>query len=202
MLPATREKGGRVESNIVWNYPHVTIPRHLRDVVATEYGAADLRGLSDRDVVAALLCIADSRFQDRLLQQARRAGKIEADYTIPAAFRDNLPGRLQHVILAEGRADWFPHFPWHTGLTPEEARLAVALGYLKRRVGGLRSALPLLLARLAPGTGNRFAGELERMGLARPRGVGERFYRRLLLAALEHVSTDGRPIGLSELGTP
>ena len=200
MLPATREKGGRVESNIVWNYAHVTIPRHLRDVVVTEYGAADLRGLSDRDVIAALLCIADSRFQNGLLERARHSGKIEADYTIPAAFRHNLPGRLAGVILAEGRAGWFPHFPWHTGLSPEEARLAVALGYLKRRIGGLRTALPLLLARHAPGADDRFAGELERMELARPKTLRERFYRRLLLAALERTSADGRPVGLSELG--
>ena len=82
-LTATREKGGQVFSNIVWNYGHVTIPRHLRDVVVTEYGAADLRGASDRDVIAALLNIADSRFQQGLLAQAIAAGKIEPDYRIP-----------------------------------------------------------------------------------------------------------------------
>ena len=28
----------------VWEYPETTIPRHLRDIVVTEYGIADLRG--------------------------------------------------------------------------------------------------------------------------------------------------------------
>ncbi len=30
----------RTTSNLVWNYGHTTIPRHLRDVVVTEYGVA------------------------------------------------------------------------------------------------------------------------------------------------------------------
>ena len=34
---------GRTTSNIVWSYGHTTIPRHLRDIVVTEYGVADLR---------------------------------------------------------------------------------------------------------------------------------------------------------------
>jgi len=41
-------------SNIVWNYAHTTIPRHLRDIVITEYGIADLRGRTDSEVIAAL----------------------------------------------------------------------------------------------------------------------------------------------------
>ena len=38
MLRATREAKGRTSSNIRWNYGHTTIPRHLRDIVVTEYG--------------------------------------------------------------------------------------------------------------------------------------------------------------------
>ncbi|MGB1062064.1 MAG: acetyl-CoA hydrolase/transferase C-terminal domain-containing protein, partial [Ketobacter sp.] len=50
MLKSTREKDGVTHSNIVWNYGHVTIPRHLRDIYVTEYGIADVRGKCDRDV--------------------------------------------------------------------------------------------------------------------------------------------------------
>ena len=63
------------QSNIRWDYGHTTIPRHLRDIVVTEYGVADLRGKSDRDVIAAMLAITDSRFQDELMRQAKDAGK-------------------------------------------------------------------------------------------------------------------------------
>ena len=64
-VEATRQAGARAQSNIRWSYGHETIPRHLRDVVVTEYGVADLRGKSDADVIAAMLAVTDSRFQDR-----------------------------------------------------------------------------------------------------------------------------------------
>ena len=46
MLRSTRSKGGKTTSNIVANYGHITIPRHLRDIVITEYGIAELQGKS------------------------------------------------------------------------------------------------------------------------------------------------------------
>jgi acyl-CoA hydrolase len=46
MLRATHDNADGLRSSIVWNYGHVTIPRHLRDIVITEYGVADLRGQS------------------------------------------------------------------------------------------------------------------------------------------------------------
>ncbi|MEX0914570.1 MAG: acetyl-CoA hydrolase/transferase C-terminal domain-containing protein, partial [Wenzhouxiangellaceae bacterium] len=63
MLRATRESGGKTSSNIVWQYPHNTIPRHLRDLVVTEYGVADLRGRTDEECIKAMIEIADARFQ-------------------------------------------------------------------------------------------------------------------------------------------
>jgi acyl-CoA hydrolase len=36
VLNSTRQQNGRATSNIVWNYGHVTVPRHLRDIVVTE----------------------------------------------------------------------------------------------------------------------------------------------------------------------
>ncbi|MHB8913042.1 MAG: acetyl-CoA hydrolase/transferase C-terminal domain-containing protein, partial [Lysobacter sp.] len=62
MLRAVREAAGKASSNIVWNYGHTTIPRHLRDVYISEYGIADVRGLADEDCIMAMAGIADSRF--------------------------------------------------------------------------------------------------------------------------------------------
>ncbi|MEK6248745.1 MAG: hypothetical protein N2C12_11235, partial [Planctomycetales bacterium] len=93
-LDATRTTKGRTTSNIIWNYGHVTIPRHLRDIVVTEYGIADLRGKSDRDVICDLLNITDSRFQRELLVRAIQTGKIEKAYEIPDAFRNNYPKKF------------------------------------------------------------------------------------------------------------
>jgi glucose/arabinose dehydrogenase len=69
----------------------VTIPRHLRDIVITEYGVADLRGQSRQRGVKRLIAIADSRFQDELVREAkataswRPAGAARALPPQPAA---------------------------------------------------------------------------------------------------------------------
>src|SRR6202040_487420 len=93
-VEATRQAGRGLESNIRWAYGHETIPRHLRDIVVTEYGVADLRGKSDADVIASMLTVADSRFQNELTRQAKDAGKLPANFEIPKACRENHPERI------------------------------------------------------------------------------------------------------------
>jgi len=93
-LDATRQGRAKAQSNIRWIYGHETIPRHLRDVFVTEYGVADLRGKSDADVIAAMLGVADSRFQDELARAAKDTGKLPKGYQIPTACRENLPERV------------------------------------------------------------------------------------------------------------
>lgn len=82
ILRSWRESAGEVSSNIVWEYGHCTIPRHLRDIVITEYGIADLRGQTDAKVIEALLNITDSRFQHDLIEQAQKAGKLPKDFQL------------------------------------------------------------------------------------------------------------------------
>ncbi len=182
MTRATRNAKGRVTSNILWNYGHTTIPRHLRDVVVTEYGIADLRGKSDRDVIAAMVCVADSRFQSELLRQAKDAGKIEKGFEIPAACRDNSPERIERALGQAQANGVLEPFPFGTDFTQTEQRLVPAL---KR----LASASPGRLAGfLLRGIGAR-AGQadiecLDRMGLARPKGFSEWAYAALVRGAL------------------
>src|SRR5204862_7184966 len=90
-LEATRFAGRKVLSNIRWSYGHETIPRHLRDVFVTEYGVADVRGKSDAETIAAMLSVADTRFQGELAKAAKDAGKLAKDFEIPAAHRENFP---------------------------------------------------------------------------------------------------------------
>ncbi|MCP4453748.1 MAG: hypothetical protein GY809_19990, partial [Planctomycetes bacterium] len=89
MIRSTRTKGKDTSSNVVFNYGHTTIPRHLRDIIITEYGIADLMGKSDNEVIKSLLNVADSRFQDGLLQKAKAVKKLEPGYVIPDQFRNN-----------------------------------------------------------------------------------------------------------------
>jgi acyl-CoA hydrolase len=182
---ATRTRHGRTTSNIVWNYPHETIPRHLRDLVVTEYGIADLRGRTDEEIVAALLNVADSRFQPQLLARAQAAGKISAHYRIPDAYRSNLPQRLEAALAGPRRQGYFSEYPFGTDLTAEEITLARALGQLQERTGTPWARVRTAAAALAAGPGGRHAAALKRMGLDQPRGIRERALRRLVVLGLE-----------------
>src|SRR4029078_9543379 len=85
MVRAIRAAHRRTTSNVRWNDGHTTIPRHLRDFVVTEYGIADLRGKTDRDVIAAMLAVAASRFQGELLRQAEGGATKEQGCQSPSA---------------------------------------------------------------------------------------------------------------------
>jgi acyl-CoA hydrolase len=185
IVRATRTAKGRTSSNIRWQYGHETIPRHLRDMVVTEYGMADLRGKTDRDVIAAMLAVADSRFQDELLRQAKDAGKIEQHFVLPAAWRDNTPERIKHALAGARDEGLLAPFPFETDFTPIEQRLLPALEELRAA-----SASPLRLAAIlgrglsAKARSAETADCLARMGLDRPSGLTERVYAALLRGVL------------------
>jgi hypothetical protein len=141
---STRRKDGTLSSNIVTSYGHTTIPRHLRDIAVSEYGIADLRGRTDSECVAAMLNIADSRFQDALLAEAKRAHKIDAGYQVPEQYRHNTPERLEEAFAAQRRAGLFSEYPFGTDLTREEIELARALRWLKENTGGTGARLRTL----------------------------------------------------------
>ncbi len=181
-IPATRESKGEITSNIVWNYGHITIPRHMRDIVVTQYGIADLRGKSDAEVIAALIAIADSRFQGDLEKAAKDAGKLPQDYRIPDHARENTPERLESWLYPH--AEKLPAFPFGTDFTEVERRLLPALAKLKSA-----SANRIRLAKLiwrgmggSPGEGEEAA--MRRMGLDTPRTLRDHLTARALRAAL------------------
>jgi acyl-CoA hydrolase len=182
MLRSTREAKGHATSNIRWNYGHTTIPRHLRDIVVTEYGIADLRGKTDRDVIAAMLAVADSRFQDDLLRRAKDAGKIEKGFEVPRDCRDNTPDRIERALAPARESGLLPLFPFGTDFTETEQRLIPALRLLQQ-------ASPLRLAELlARGFSSASSPPVQeclaRMGLDRQSGVTERVYAALIRGAL------------------
>jgi len=186
-LRSTRVKHGTVTSNILWNYGNTTIPRHLRDVVVSEFGVADLRGLTDQDVIAALLNIADSRFQDDLKRQAQAAGKLPRDYEIPDRHRNNTPRALEErFILARARG-LFSDFPFGTDLTAEEIQLAKALSNLQEKTSGwprIEALIGAVTTHAVPAAVKPF---LERMSLAKPRTRQEWLWQRLLVRELRDI---------------
>jgi acyl-CoA hydrolase len=73
-LPSTATRDGKLVSRIVHALPSgtlVTTPRHQVDVVITEYGAAELTGLTEAERVSALAIIAHPDFRDALAEQPR-----------------------------------------------------------------------------------------------------------------------------------
>ena len=185
MIRSTKKSRGKVSSNIVFNYGHTTIPRHLRDIVVTEYGIADLRGKCDQEVIMEMLNVTDSRFQDELLSQAKKAGKIAADYEIPEEFRNNTPERIRD-LLAPFKADgYFKDFPFGTDYTPEEITLARALKGLKDKVSTkkYRTAAGIVRHFFArpPAAVQPF---LQRMKLATPCCIKDRALRAAVVYAL------------------
>ena len=184
LLRSTHRSHGKLESNIVWEYAHCTIPRHLRDVVITEYGIADLRGKTDAEVIAAMLNLADSRFQEELMARAKRAGKLPADYVIPEPFRRNTPQVLHAALAPLQKAGLFPDLPFGSDFTPEELQLGKALKYLQARSASPVGLLGLALSLLKPPP-TQAAACLERMALQEPRDIKENIFARLVGNALK-----------------
>ena len=184
-LRSVRGAGSSAQSNIVFNYGHVTIPRHLRDFVVTEYGIADLRGKTDGEVIAELLNVSDSRFQEELRLEAVKAGKLSADYRIPEVFRNNNPESYLSVLHKYRHLGLFPPFPFGTDLTEQEIRVGRALKSLKKKLANKKELAKVLMK----GMGERADKEshilcLRRMGLEHPKNMKERLYQRLLLGAM------------------
>jgi acyl-CoA hydrolase len=183
---AVRGSGQHLHSNIVWNYGHQSIPRHLRDVVITEYGIADIRGKVDKEVIAALINIADSRFQGELLAEAKRHQKIEASYQIPAIHKNNYPETYVEALKKYKSQGLFPRFPYGTDLTADEITLGGALKRLKVKSSqtGLAKLRWLFSALLSPSKSSETQRLLERMSLHEPKNWGEKFYAKILSSEL------------------
>jgi acyl-CoA hydrolase len=180
MLRATRQANGETASNIVWNYAHNTIPRHLRDIVVTEYGIADLRGQTDSEIIKRLLAITDSRFQPELLAQARAAGKIEPGYELPEAQLHNLPDVLPQRLKPLIDAGLLPDFPFGSDFTPEELDI---IRILQRMKGSAEHPVQLVKALVTSMTGEKEVPTawLERLQLDHPETLKEKLLRQLFI---------------------
>ncbi len=183
-LPSWRSDKGKPVSNIRWSYGHVTIPRHLRDIVVTEYGVADLRGTTDAEAIARLLNVTDSQFQNALMDKAKSAGKLPRDHRIPDAYQRNTPDHIEEALSPACEGELLPAFPFGTDFTETEQRLIPALGRLKDAQHSRRGLARLFMAGLRA---RKTVGDdecLERMGLLKGGGLKGFAYRALLRGAL------------------
>ncbi len=189
MLRSTHGSGKSIKSNIVWTYPYDTIPRHLRDIVITEYGIAMLRGKSDEDCIKAMICIADSRFQEDLLSTAKQFGKLDQGWSIPAEYSQNtaagLKTRLKHGINNGS----FPEWPFGSDFSTVELRLIKALGWLKKSTKSKTGLfITIIKAMFKPLAVQNYEQEFERMQLTSASAMQENLYQRLLSLALQQTN--------------
>ena len=185
ILRSTREHGGKVLSNILWNYGHTTIPRHLRDIYVTEYGIADLRGKTDEECVIGMLSIADARFQDELAAQARANGKLRRDFAIPAEWRRNTPQHIADALRPQSTRGLFAAFPFGSDFTPEELHLLPALKILRQASSSKPKMAAFLLQALVAGSArDAERPALARLGLTQVRGGREWLLKKLVTHAL------------------
>ena len=120
----------------------------------------------DRDVVAAMLGVADSSFQPGLIDQARHAGKLESSFKLPnAGF--NRAERIEAALAPARRDGLLPAFPLGTEMTEVEQTLAGRLTFLKS--AGYADLIGTLVAGLArtPASPQENAA-LARLGLHSP----------------------------------
>lgn len=183
MLRATHETKDGLTSSIVWKYGNITIPRHLRDIFITEYGVADLRGQPDSEVIKRLIAIADSRFQDELVREAKAHGKLEASYEVPPQYRQNLPEVIAQKLAPWQEAGLLPPFPFGTDLTPEEIALVTALKKLKHASEHPTELLSLAFKAFIDGK-DLAPNYQKRLGLEEVHGIKDLLLRKLLAGNL------------------
>jgi len=180
-LRSTRPLKGKAASNIVPFYGHITIPRHLRDIVVTEYGIAFIRGKTDEEMIMALLNISDSRFQNDLMKWAKSVGKLRPDYEIPILFRNNFPSSYQKILAPYKEQGMFKPFPFGTDLNETEIKIGKALKALAGDLAVKSKLLKTIGKAIGKSPKPQDKPLLERMQLDRPKGFKEKLYQKLLL---------------------
>ena len=185
MIRSTRGSGKSLQSNIVYSYGHCSIPKHLRDIVVTEYGIADLRGKPDKDVIIEMIKVSDSRFQQQLVKQAKKAGKLPAGYEIPEEYRNNTPSKIEAFMKPYQALGHFKQFPYGTDFLPEEVVLGGSLKMFKTfstdQHFKMLTGLFFEMFRSVPETALPY---LKIMELDKPGNLHEKFLRKVVTFAL------------------
>jgi hypothetical protein len=186
LFKSTKGSGKRLKSNIRFSYGHITIPRFLKDIMVTEYGIADIRVATDEETIKAILNITDSRFQDKLMLQAKKAGKLDENYQIPPEFRNNFPETLKKQFNKYQAQGYFENFPFGSDYTKEEIVLGAALRTLKNFAANHKlQMIPVLLKSVPKAKLEKAKPYLERMALDSPKDKHEVINQKLVVFALE-----------------
>jgi acyl-CoA hydrolase len=183
---STRGCGKSLASNILLHYGHITIPRHLRDIIVTEYGVADLLAKTDEEIAIALIQVADSRFQAELLASVKQAGKVRESYQIPEKYLNNYPESVANFMSKWKGKGYFPAFPLGSDFTDEEIALGKSLKEIKALMTSPRAMLKAVIRSFTLKVDEAEAKPfLERLNLSHPDSTKDKILQHLLLLELE-----------------
>ncbi len=186
-IRATRGSGKNLRSNIVYNYGHCSIPKYLRDIIVTEYGIAHIKGLPESKIIEEMIKITDSRFQQELVNRAKKHGKLPTEYQIPEEYKNNFPERIETFIKSYQPQGHFQQFPFGTDVTREEAVLAGSLKGLKAYKDSrpVTTVLKLITEFFKP-VPEKASPYLKRMDLEKPANFSQRFQQKTVIVALRN----------------
>lgn len=182
MIRSTRNSCKKVKSNIVYTYGHTSIPKHLRDIIVTEYGIADVRGKPDSKIIEEIIKITDSRFQDDLIKEAKLHGKLAPDFELAPEYRQNFPQKLEALLKPFQADGHFTPFPFGTDFTTEEIAIGGSLKALaaKKKTAIIKGLVAELFRPIPPCA----KPYLERMQLDKPKTGKEKIMRKVVLSAM------------------
>lgn len=183
MFRSTREQANTVHSNVLWNYGHTTIPRHLRDISINEYGVADLRGADDETCIKAMLSICDAHFIPQLVEKSKRELKLDSHFNAPTSWAFNRPEQLSLALKPFRKNNLLPDYPLGCDFMPVELRLIKALGFLKSGTGTSLGKIKLIILALLS-SAEEDSEAMARMGLNEPNTLKEKLTARLVRYAL------------------
>ena len=184
MLRSTHDNKDGLKRSFAGSYGHVTIARHLRDIVITEDGVADLRGQHDGEVIKRLIAVADSRFQDGLIKGSQAHGKLEAGWELAERNSNKPPPALEDKRPPSADAGPLPDFPFGTDFTEDELHIVRTLKKLKREnehpieLAQTAQTAQVTVRSLREGMQAPQAC-LERLGLAEAHSLKDLFVQRL-----------------------
>ncbi len=185
MIRSTRGAGKSLASNVVFNYGHCSVTKHLRDIVVTEYGIADIRGKSDKDTIKAILNVADSRFQEGLLEQVKQSGKVPMDYEIPAEYKNNFPEKYESLLKPYQEKGYFKVFPFGTDIMDDEVVIGGSLKAFKAKAADSKLfAVKGLLGEFTKSIPDAAVPYLKRMELDTTSSLKEKIMQKVVLFAL------------------
>jgi len=185
MIRSTRGSGKSLRSNIVFNYGHCTIPKHLRDIIVTEYGIADIRGKADKTIITEMIQVADSRFQDELIEKAKKAGKLPADFELAPQYRNNTPQKIDALLKPFQSKGHFKLFPFGTDVKEDEVVLGGSLKAFKAKAADSKMfIIKGLLSEMFKEIPDNALPYLRRMQLENTASFKEKIMQKIVLLAL------------------